>query len=188
MRHSGPFDNAHLIMGHKIYTEIYDNPERVHRLLEIISDTYIKFTKVQKEIIGESGSVHCHMDIKAPGAVRVCDDASINISADSYREFSKPYNERVLSECGGGWIHYCGNGKQIFPEVISSKNLRGINFGNPELQDINEIYKEASNRNVAVLSWLGDVPNNAKTGITLLRNSNSLESARQLVANHVAHS
>ncbi len=132
----GPFDIAHLVMGHRIYTEIYDNPDLVHRLLDLATDTYIRFTRAQKEVVGESDGWSYHSMMKIRGGVRICEDAPTNISAESYKEFCRPYNERVLTALDGGWVHYCGKGYQIFPPLISTPGLCGVNFGNPEMQDL----------------------------------------------------
>lgn len=179
----GPFDNAHLVMGHKIYTEVYDNPERVHRLLEIATDTYIRFTRAQKELIGESGPTHYHGQSIVRGTTRMCEDSSINLSADFYREFCKPYNERAFAELGGGWIHYCGNGRQILPDVMSTEGVTGVNFGNPEMQDIGSIYEQAAPRRIAVLTWPGrsSLPDTIATGVTTAESAPDLESARRVV-------
>lgn len=179
----GPFDVAHLVMGHKIYTEIYDNPDRVHRLLELTTEACIRMTRAQKELIGESGcwSRHSHMLIR--GGVRICEDTPINLLPEFYVEFPKRYNERILREFGGGWIHYCGSGRQILHEVLSTPGVTGINFGNPEMQDIAEVYRAASARKVPVLGWRPDtpLPDDITTGITLSVGAADLESARAMV-------
>lgn len=178
----GPFDIAHLVMGHKIYTEIYDNPERVHRLMDLTTDAYIRFTRAQKELIGEDSDFSFHSQIFFRGAVRLCDDSGINLSSTFYREFSKPYNERALLALDGGWVHYCGGGHQILPEVLDTSGATGINFGNPEKQDINQIYAQAKERKMAVLGWPLEegVPEGATTGMTLGTVVADLETAKQV--------
>ncbi|MGC8862955.1 MAG: uroporphyrinogen decarboxylase family protein [Armatimonadota bacterium] len=180
----GPFDNAHLIMGHTIYTELYDNPVRVHRLLELVTDTCIRYSRAQKQITGESGPFSYHSQMIVRGGVRICDDSGINLSAELYREFCKPYNERILAEFGGGWIHYCGNGRQILPEVLSTSGVTGINFGQPELQDLAHVYGQAAPRKVAVLNWIGRacVPDGIRTGLTILEQVSDPQQARQIAA------
>ena len=180
----GPFDTAHLVMGHKIYTEIYDNPARVHRLLELVTDAYIRFTRAQREIIGEFGDTSYHSTLRIRGAVRICDDSGINLSTDFYREFCKPYNQRILAEFGGGWVHYCGGGQQILQEVLSTEGITGINFGNPERQDISLICKEAASRETAVLGWptAFSVPEWVTTGMTLVESAADLEAGRAIAA------
>lgn len=172
----GPFDIAHLVIGHRIYTEIYDNPELVHRVLDMVTEAYISFTKAQKEIIGEGNDWSSHSQVTVPGGVRICEDSPTNISPDAYLEFCRPYNERILEEFHGGWIHYCGKGHQIFPHVISTPGLTGINFGNPEMQDLTALYEQASRHGVGILSWSGPFsPENErriKTGINLIRRTN----------------
>ncbi len=166
----GPFDIAHLVMGHRIYTEIYDNPDLVHRLLDVCTDTYIAFTKAQKEIIGEGNDWHFHSANKIRGGVRVCEDSPTNLSPVSYLEFCRPYNERVLAEFGG-WIHYCGGGHQILPHVLSTPGLTGINFGNPEKQDLHAVYDAAAPHKVGIITWVIPLAEqdarHITTGITL---------------------
>ena len=169
----GPFDCAHLVIGHRIYTDIYDRPELVHRVLDKVTEAYIRFTKAQKAIIGEDNDSSCHSQIAISGGIRICEDSPTNISPAAYLEFCRPYNERLLREFGGGWIHYCGNGHQIFPHVISTPGLTGINFGNPEMQDLSAVYQEASHRGVGIVSWSGpftpEDERSIKTGITLTK-------------------
>ena len=44
----GPLDVAHLIYGSDIYMDMYDEPELVHELLELVTDTYIEIMKRTK--------------------------------------------------------------------------------------------------------------------------------------------
>jgi hypothetical protein len=161
----GPFDIAHLVMGHRIYTEIYDNPELVHRLMDVCTDTYIAFTKAQKTIIGEGNDWHFHSGTKIRGGVRVCEDSPTNLSPSSYLEFCRPYNERVLAEFGG-WIHYCGDGRHILPHVLSTPGLTAVNFGNPEKQDLRAVYDAASPLGVGIIIWVRPLSEEDATHIT----------------------
>jgi uroporphyrinogen-III decarboxylase len=168
----GPFDTAHLVMGHRIYTEIYDNPALVHRLLDLVTETSNRFTQVQKELIGEDNDWSYHSQMKVRGGIRICEDAPTNISAHSYLEFCRPYNERMLAEFGGGWIHYCGNGRQILPHVLDTPGVLGINFGNPEMQDLEALYDVTSKRGIGIISWSRPLTDEQRdlirTGVTLI--------------------
>lgn len=172
----GPFDIAHLVIGHRIYTEIYDNPDLVHRVLDMVTEAYISFTKAQKAIIGEGNDWSSHSQVTIPGGVRICEDSPTNISPDAYLQFCRPYNERILKEFHGGWIHYCGKGRHIFPHVISTPGLTGINFGNPEMQDLSSAHADASRNGVGIVSWSGpftpEDERRIKTGINLIRRAN----------------
>lgn len=167
----GPFDIAHLVMGHRIYTDIYDDPELVHRLMDVCTETYIAFTKAQKEIIGEGNDWHYHSLNRIRGGVRVCEDSPTNLSPTSYLEFCRPYNERVLAAFNGGWIHYCGDGRHILPHVLSTPGVTGINFGNPEKQDLCAVYDAARPHGIGIIHWARPISDedamHIKTGITL---------------------
>lgn len=179
----GPFDLAHLVMGTRIYTDIYDNPERVHRLLDLVSDVCIRFVLAQKELIGEGCDTSYHTQMLLRGAVRLCNDTGINLSTDVFREFARPYDERVLAAVNGGWVHYCGNGKQILGDVLSTPNLTGINFGNPEMQDVEQVLRAAQPSRVALLLWPRHlaIPEWVTTGVTLTASAADLESAAAML-------
>lgn len=168
----GPFDTAHLVMGHRIYTEIYDDPDLVHRLLDLVTRTYCRFTQVQKELIGEGNDWSFHSQTKVRGGVRICEDAPTNISGPSYLEFCRPYNQRALAEFGGGWIHYCGQGHQILPHILDTPGVLGVNFGNPEMQDLDAVYDASASRNIGIISWnrplTDEQRERIRTGISLI--------------------
>lgn len=169
----GPYDTAHLVMGHRIYTEMYDNPDLVHRLLDLVTQTYSRFTQVQKELIGEGNDWSFHSMTKVRGGVRICEDAPTNISPSAYLEFCRPYNERALAEFGGGWIHYCGRGHQILPHILDTPGVYGVNFGNPEMQDLSALYAEARKRGIGIISWNRPLAEedrkHIRTGVSLIR-------------------
>jgi hypothetical protein len=174
----GPFDLAHLIMGHRIYMDVCDNPELVHQLLDLVTYTFIAFARMQREIIGEPEGFHYHSQHYIRGGVRLCDDSPTNLSAEMYREFCKPYNERVFRELGGGWVHYCGKARQMLPEVLALKHVTGVNFGNPEKQDLEGMFLASAAARVPVIAWPQNLPSWVQTGVTLTRSASSLEDAK----------
>ena len=71
-----------------------------------------------------------HLRVKVPdgfGGVWLADDDSIILSASTYNEFVRPYNERVLLAFGGGCVHYCGNSTQNIQNYCNTKGLTAIN-------------------------------------------------------------
>jgi hypothetical protein len=102
----GIFDIAYLLWGQEIYFAMYDEPELVHGLLDLITRTTIALVRAQKEILGEPNDEMYHMFYWVPGGVRVVDDVTMNLSPDTYDEFCRPYNERLFAAFGGGYIHY----------------------------------------------------------------------------------
>lgn len=132
----GPFDIAHLIRGHQIYTDFYDDPDFVHHLMRISTKIYIEGTKLFKNIMNEPLDSGYHgMLFMDKGGVRLCDDSSINLSPSLFSEFVMPYIKEALAPFGGGWVHFCGDGNHLIDLYLEIEEVRGLNFGNPEKYD-----------------------------------------------------
>ena len=152
----GAFDTALNLWGSEIYLAMYDEPELVHAVLDLITETTIAFVTREKEIVGEALDQTYQYWYRIPGGGRVCDDTVINVSPAMYAEFSRPYNERILAAFGGGFMHYCGHGLQCLHLQVSTRGLRGIELGynnskrNPSYT-LEAIYREAAKHRVALL-------------------------------------
>ncbi|MFW6007375.1 MAG: uroporphyrinogen decarboxylase family protein [Halanaerobiales bacterium] len=136
----GPFDIAHLIYGDKLFTELYDDPEFVHHLLDLSTAAYIEITKVIKKTIGEelNRGYHSRIYMSSCG-IRCCEDTTTLISEEQFEEFAFPYIKKALKAFGGGWVHWCGSGHQFLDRLLEEPLVKGINFGNPERYDWNEL-------------------------------------------------
>jgi hypothetical protein len=110
---------------------VQDDPARIHKLMQMVTDALITWVKFQKARAGQpltGGSYP--LSIKLPagfGGVWLSDDDSVIMSADVYREFIKPYNEKLLVAFGGGCIHYCGNSTQNIENYATTKGVTAIN-------------------------------------------------------------
>jgi len=178
----GPFNLASSIMGPSIYVAMYDEPELVHALLELVTDAYIGLTWLHKHTVGEPRDVGYQMSWRLDCGARVVDDAATNISSRMYREFCVPYNMRVAEAFGGALGHFCGDGRQIFEPMLITDGIRGMHFGNPELQDFRKVYDAASARRICVL-WDGRLsPDEADvdTGLIWKRVGRNWEEARKV--------
>jgi uroporphyrinogen-III decarboxylase len=154
----GPLDTALLLWGQELYLGMLDAPDLVHDLLNLITEITIAFTRAQKEIVREPVDQAWHFWYRVQGGVRVVDDVSMNLSPAMYREFSRPYNERILAAFGGGYIHYCGHHLKTQPLRLATQGLRGIEMGfdNPERNvayTADSICDEAREHRVAIL-WI----------------------------------
>lgn len=136
----GPFVIAHAVRGKDIFTDMYDDPEFVHRLMEISTQVYVEVTKLFKKIIGEELTSGYHGTLyMAEGGVRLCDCDSTLLSPKLFAEFSLPYLKRALEPFGGGWVHLCGNGNHLLDMYLDVEKIKGINFGNPEFWDYERV-------------------------------------------------
>ncbi len=135
----GPLDVAYLIRGSKIYRDFIKFPDKVHDLLQEISETIIEFTKIQKELVGEPYGKGYHGTPNvwmAEGGIRICEDVAVTLSPKAYREYCKPYNSRCAKPFNGGMYHFCcsdaSDGKQIISEILKDKMAKAFFFGSPD--------------------------------------------------------
>jgi len=191
----GPFDIAHLLLGMDVFFEINDNPEIIQDLLELITETYIKFRKsVEPYLTDKAGddAIYVHGGIFGGKVIIKDDTALINLSKEQYEKFSKPYNEKILKEFTGS-IHYCGPERKWHHEVLLHPKLRSINYGNPEMHDLEYVYGKWSQDRKSIVFWgynqeydfiqkaydLG-----IKTGMTFACKAGNYQSALNILKNH----
>jgi hypothetical protein len=152
----GPFDIAHLLIGNDVFTGTYDFPELLHELLAVITDTYIAFRRhIEPLLTDRAGeqAVYVHGCLYGGKVLLKDDTAIVNLSEGMYREFSKPYNDRIFETFGGGSMHYCGPSRTWTQTAIDNPWLRGVNYGNPEQQDLAALYHFWADRQVPNLLW-----------------------------------
>jgi len=128
----GPLTTAFQIAGYdKFCYWMYQDPDRIHKLMMIVSDALIAWVTFQKERTGQpltGGSYPLSVKLPAGyGGVWMSDDDSVIVDSDLYNEFVRPYNERVLAAFGGGCIHYCGNSTQNIENYCKTKGVTAIN-------------------------------------------------------------
>jgi hypothetical protein len=197
----GPFDIAHLLIGNDAFLGVYDYPDLLHEILAVVTDTYIAFRKKVDPLLTDragEGAVYLHGCLFG-GKVLIKDDtAIINLSEDMYRSFSKIYNDRILEAFSGGSIHYCGPSRSWAHGAVGSPWLRGINLGNPELQDLAQEHAYWRARKVPILLWgdslcleakdrpfLDDIRSlGIETGMTLALRVKDQEEARRVLERH----
>jgi hypothetical protein len=127
----GPLTTANQLMGYdKLIYLMYDEPEAAHRLMDAVTSGLIRWVRHQKEVLGEPDG-YCVGDqqvhIGPHGGVWFSDDDAVLVNADLYREFVVPYNSRILTEFGGGFVHYCGNATHHADNFLATEGLRGLN-------------------------------------------------------------
>jgi Uroporphyrinogen decarboxylase (URO-D) len=130
----GPLTTANQLMGYdKLIYLMYDHPNLVHELMDKVTETLILWIKKQKEVIGEP-LTECISDQQVytgkHAGVWFSDDDAVLVSEKIYKEFVVPYNSRILTEFGGGVIHYCGNATHHAQNFLNTKGLLGLNIYN----------------------------------------------------------
>ncbi len=155
----GPFDVAHLLWGPDIYYAVYDEPELLHELLDLITETYIGFLQeIKKDINDEEEGYVYHWGTLYKGRVVLRNDSAVNLSKEMYEEFVKPYDEKILNAFGGGSMHYCGRADQWIFSMLETRGLQALNFGQPPnlvfgLEFLSKVYYKAREKHIPIVNY-----------------------------------
>jgi len=161
----GPFDTAHQICGSAIYYYLYDHREVISDLLSVVTRTMVSYARKVKPLTIDRlrPDFICQHGYVVPGEIMVRDDSIINVSATTYEEMIRPFDELVLTELGGGTIHFCGNGQHQIDSLLELKSLKGLDFGQPDLMDMDGIYEKCSGQRIP-LTNIGVSPQDIFSG------------------------
>ena len=150
----GPLDICELLWGTEIFYSMYDEPELVHAAMELITNTYTAFMKAWQAMFPPDADMNPHWgSLYHRGTILLRSDSAMNLSPDLYREFSLPYDKRLLDEFGGGAVHFCGRGDHYIADICSLDNMYGINMSQPEYNDMETIYRHTVDKNIKILSF-----------------------------------
>lgn len=120
----GPMDLANALRGNEFFTDLYENPERVHQLLNWCTNAIIMFEEIQKEIVGDQYGGLCVWGAWVPGrAVFLSEDAVNLCSAEMFDQFERPYIERIIRHFGGVYIHTHSLGWHDIPAMAKIPGL-----------------------------------------------------------------
>lgn len=132
----GPFDLAYTLRGPDIFTDMYDDPSSVFKIMGKTTEAFIKSNLFFKKVIGEPLTTAMYDSVyMASGGVRITEDTSILLSPAMWNKFVRPFIKEALKPFGGGTIHFCGKCKSLLDNELSIPEVRGVNLGQPELYD-----------------------------------------------------
>jgi hypothetical protein len=104
-----PFAVACMLRGEGIYLEMYDDPREVSRLLELVTDAFVKVERRYKEILDEPNHYRVSFEYFFVPGLRIAGDSDVNLAPQFTRQFEMPCLERIASEFGCLAVHYCGS-------------------------------------------------------------------------------
>ena len=187
----GPLDTVELLRGSEVYTDFYTDPDLMTRALSRVAEAQVAFAKHLAPLLtdGPEGFSHQHA-FTIPGRILIRDDSAINLSPTMYRDAVAPHDEYVLREMGGGGIHACGAFGHNVPEALALPSLRCLDFGQPEMNDMDVVYALARERRVPLVRarvpeeelTTGRVMERFPTGVTLLHGADSPDHAGRVMA------
>jgi hypothetical protein len=154
-------DIAHLVYGDDFFYDLYDEPDFIRHLLDLSCRAVeIGITECLK-IIPHADKVVAHYNQlvmpRSGGGIKFSEDTSILLSPEHIEEFTIPSLKRQLEFSGGGYVHFCGNNIHLFEAVVAQDGVRGLNFGNPEKYDMEDVLRRLAK---AGKVYYGSVPKN----------------------------
>lgn len=140
----GPIDVAELLWGSEIFYDMYDEPEFVHDVITLITDTYIKVLDKWFAMFPAKDDLNVHWHLIHKGRIMLRNDSAMNLSPEMYAEFALPYDKRLLEYYSGGCVHFCGRGDHYIGRLCEIDALTSINLSQPHLNDMDKIYRTVS--------------------------------------------
>jgi hypothetical protein len=147
----GPMDIAELLWGSKLFVDLIDLPDLAHSLLRLITEAYIRFMRQWEEIVPPQNGYASHWGLLHKGRIMLRDDSAMNLSSEMFGEFIGPYDQQLLSEFGGGAIHFCGRGDHYIHHLAEMKGVYGVNMSQPECNDMERIFKNTIDKQIAII-------------------------------------
>jgi len=147
----GPLDIAELMLGGEMFYAMYDEPELVHALLSLITETFTAFLKRWERIYPLHPEINSYRFYHYLGGILLRCDSAMNLSPDLYREFAVPYDTKLYERFGGGAMHFCGKGDHYIEELSKVPGLTGINLAQPQYNDMETIYRHTVDKGIKIL-------------------------------------
>lgn len=158
----GPMNVCEMLWGSSLYVDLYDKPDLVKDFLSLITETYIRFMRRWDEIVPPRGAYAVHWSMLHRGRIMVRNDASTNLSPAMYEEFARPCDERLLTELGGGGIHFCGRGDHLIAKIGQLPGLQAVNTTQPALNNVEAILAHTIDKQINLLGFDRDVAAQAR--------------------------
>jgi hypothetical protein len=121
-----PLDMAHALRGEALFTDFYDSPEQVNRLMQFSPQAVIWNAHRLRALIGEYFNGDIAGAWLPPGTICMSEDIACMISPRTYAKFARPYTQQVIDAFGNGQIHTHSLGLRVIPEITMLNNLVGL--------------------------------------------------------------
>jgi hypothetical protein len=144
----GPIDVAEVVWGSEIFLAFYDEPDLVRSFLDLVTETYARFARAWFSIVPPDGPYSTHYSWLHKGRLVLREDSLMNLSPETYVEFIRPMDQRLLKEFDGGGVHYCGRGDHFVPALVEMDGLYFVNLSQPHLNDMETIFRHTVDRGI----------------------------------------
>lgn len=146
-----PMDVVELLWGSSLFLDVMDHPERVHALLQLVTDTYVSFMREWEAIVPAAKGNSIHWSAMHRGKIMLRDDSGMNFSPAMYDEFMRPYDSQLLKKLGGGAVHFCGRGDHYIESCCQMEGLYAINTSQPHYNDMETIFRNTVDKGIKLI-------------------------------------
>ena len=200
---NGPFGILHSIIGSLAFLLTDKNPDLAKYMIDVITHTYINFRREVDLLLTDRINDAIFVNgLCCGGRVFIKSDCAAAQLPDEmyklYEEEPESYIIDAFSSQGGGSICYCGETRPLQKKAIPNKNLRCVNYSNPDKHDLNEEYEHYREHNIAIVGWgydkkysqiketlnISNDGNPIKTGMTLICRADSTEDGIEILKTH----
>jgi len=141
-------DIAHLVYGDNFFYDLYDDPDFINHLLDLACTAIELGVNECLKVIPDSDKIVTHYNQlampRSGGGMKFSEDTSTLLSPEHIEEFTVPSLKRQLDFTGGGYVHFCGYNNHLLDACIGTEKVRGVNFGNPEKYDMEEVLRKVA--------------------------------------------
>lgn len=131
----GPFENAVHLWGSDIFYAFRDDRQFLEEAMDVITESWALATQKVAAASTEAacdGFIYLHFTIvKGQGLIKT--DSAILISGKDYAELIQPAFEKALGIIGSGGIHWCGKGDQWRSQILDTKGVTCLDWGDPAM-------------------------------------------------------
>jgi uroporphyrinogen-III decarboxylase len=144
-------DIVELLWGSDLFLDVVDRPELVHALLQLVTDTYIRFMQAWEAIVPPANGHAVHWGAMHAGRIMLRDDSAMNFSPGMFDEFIRPYDQELLQTCGEGAVHFCGRGDHYIESCCRMQGMHAIAMSQPHLNDMETIYRNTVDKGIKLI-------------------------------------
>ena len=139
----GPLNLTDNILGKSMWTQFYDNPDKMHRVLAKITDAIITLLRIYKQVAGEPDDIAWIGPLYMTcGGVKMGNDSLVMLSPQMFSDFVVPCVARLCREFSGGYHHSCGHYPPHLDALCRLPELTLFNFGEPKFWDMPEAVEQ----------------------------------------------
>jgi len=147
----GPMDICELLCGSDLFLALIEREELIRSTLTLITETYIEFMNAWTHLVPFQNEHSVHWAMLHQGHIMLRDDSAMNLSPEMFRAFIQPFDQRLLSEFGGGGLHFCGKGDHFLPAAKEMEGLHAVNLSQPEYNDMERVFQATVDHGIQVI-------------------------------------